>query len=203
MFPQLESLVPLVRGIRRHIPGPLATMTVLVLLAGLGQCLQANVIISYQVTNLGTSNGSQLYRYSYSFTDLGLLANQELDLQFDAAKYGSLSNGFAGADFDLLLFQPDSPPGANGDYSALALVDNPSPLGRFSVDFAYLGTGIPGAQPFVLYDDSGPVSTVIGSGLTTPLNVSSAPEPPGFTLGGLGSLVCLAGLTLGRRRSKQ
>jgi hypothetical protein len=81
-------------------------------------------------------------------------------------------------DFDVLLLQPDNPPGSPGVYSALALVDNPL-LGPFSVDFTFLGSGAPGAQPFFInqLDASGNLVSSEG-GSTTPI-----PEPATVVFG--------------------
>jgi len=191
----LKRLVPLAhRGCFASIPRILLLSAVSLL------SLQAGTVIAYDVTSLGIMNGLAAYRYTYTITGLDLLADQELDLQFDPQKYGSLFNGFAGAGFDLLLFQPNTPPGARGDYSALALISHPSLGGRFSVDFTWLATSPPGAQPFQIFDDSGALSIEIGSGATAPLVVSTTPEPGTFAAAALSSLILVAGMGLHRRR---
>lgn len=126
--------------------------------------------IRYTVTDLGANN----YRYSYFVQGFDFLADQELDIRFDPTLYGSLSNGLASADFDLLLLQPDNPTGTDGDYSALALRDHPSLAGPFSVEFVFIGEGLPGPQPFFVnaFDTSGNI-VEIESGMT----VSAIPEP--------------------------
>ena len=130
--------------------------------------------------------GQNLYRYSYLISGFNLQRNQELDIQFDPAVYLSLSNGVATHDFNLVLLQPNNPPGAVGDYSALALVDNPSLAGTFSVDVALVGSGSAqsSSQPFLInqFDQNGDFVATIGSGVTVP-RVPSVPEP------GTGSLV--------------
>ncbi len=150
--------------------------------------------IEFQVTPLG----SGVYRYNYMVSGFQFQANQELDLRFDPALYGALSNGVAPPGFDLLLLQPNNPPGTSGDYSALALVNMPS-LTPFSVDFAFLGAGVPGPQPFFInqLDASGNLIATIASGSTTSAT-ARAPEPRSFSLVSLallmgGAAVCFKG----------
>jgi hypothetical protein len=149
--------------------------------------------VGYQVSDLG----GNVFQYEFFPTDLGLLAYQELDIQFDAALFGSLFNGVADSDFRLLLLQPNNPPGAVGDYTALALVDNPSLAGPFSVDVRWLGSGVPGGLPYLLhqFDASGQNLGTIGSGSL----VVETPEPASWLLGGIG-LVIGGFLRKGRRR---
>src|SRR4051794_12909203 len=85
-----------------------------------GSLSAANV--SFQITNLGHNQ----YQLSYAVSDIQFEVNQELDIRFDPSLYGTLSNGIAPAGFDLLLLQPNNPPGVFGDYSAMALLNSPS-----------------------------------------------------------------------------
>jgi hypothetical protein len=149
--------------------------------------------VGYQVSGLG----GDVFRYEFFPSNLGLLAYQELDVQFDGALFSSLFNGVADSDFRLLLLQPNNPPGAVGDYTALALVDNPSLAGPFSVDVRWLGAGVPGELPYLLhqFDASGHNLGMIGSGSL----VEETPEPASWLLGGVG-LVIGGFLRKGRRR---
>jgi hypothetical protein len=159
--------------------------------------------IEYQVTSVdGTPASGSLFRYTYLLSDIIFEANQELDIRFDPDLYGALSNATAGAGFDVLLFQPNNPPGVFGNYTAFALVDDPSLAEPFSVEFVFLGTGAPGAQPFFVnqYDPGGSFLFSIESGLTTPAGGAPIPEPAGFSLGGVGLLV-IVGWWAVRRRS--
>src|SRR5437588_331544 len=74
----------------------------------------------------------------------------------------------------LILFQPNNPPGATGDYIALAQVNNPPLTGPFSVVFVFKGMGTPGAQPFVVeqFDQNGNFVPCVGSAC-----VSGTPAP--------------------------
>ena len=163
---------------------PLSAGLLLVLL---GTKLSAAAIVQFQVADLG----GNLHRYNYSISGYSFQQNQELAISFAPALYGTLSNGLASSGFNLLLLQPNSPPGTSGVYSALALVNNPSLAGPFSVDFIFKGPGAPSTQPFLInqYDQSGTFVSTIGSGLTTPLGGPAVPEPGSFSLGGVALLV--------------
>jgi hypothetical protein len=151
--------------------------------------------IQYQFTPLPTPGQ---YRYVYFLNTLAvtLVAREELDLQFDSNVYSSVSNAVAGSDFQALTLPPDNPPGAFGDYILLALVDNPSLAGPFSVDVTLKGSAIPGQQPFLLnqLDQNGKVISNIGSGVTTQAGTpqggsTESPEPRTIW-------TCVAGLLL-------
>lgn len=102
--------------------------------------------LQVQVTQLGSNS----FRFTYVLSNYTFQANQELAIQFDPTLYASLSNPMAPSGFSVVLLQPNNPPGTVGYYSARALVNNPSLVGPFSVDFMYLGTGYPGAQSFTV-----------------------------------------------------
>jgi hypothetical protein len=143
--------------------------------------------IQFQVTNLGQN----LDRYTYFVSGITLQANQELDLRFSPSLYSNLTNGIAPSAYSLLLMQPNNPPGTSGDYRALALTNSPSLAGPFSVDFTFLGAGIPGPQPFFInqYSPSGLFLSTIESGSTTPFSQPGVPEPATFSLGCVALLV--------------
>src|SRR5687768_7485487 len=129
--------------------------------------------ITFEVTDLGVSgSGDPLFRYTYVLDGLTLLKNTEVDIRFDPALYGELSNPVAPPDFDVLILQPNNPPGVPGDYKPLALIDNPSQSGLFSVDFTFLGPGRPGSQPFFInqYDDQFMLIDSDGPFFTTPVS---------------------------------
>jgi hypothetical protein len=161
------------------------------LLVGMAAKLSA-VVIEFKVIDLGQN----LFQYRYSVSGIAFKADQELDIRFNPALFGTLSNGVAGNNFNLLLLEPNNPPGAFGDYRALALANNPSAAGSFSVDFTFLGTGAPGSQAFLIneYTASGLFISTIDSGVTTPLEQVGTPEPPTV------ALACVALLLSGMLR---
>jgi hypothetical protein len=135
-----------------------------------------------------TQNAPNLFTYTYTVSGFDLLANQDIDIQFDQTIYSMLSNGVADSDFNLVLLQPNNPPGSAGDYSALALVDNPSLAGPFSVQVSFLNGVVnpPASQPYLLEQFSnGTYQSTFGNG-----SISIVPEPSSAVLVLLG---CAAG----------
>jgi hypothetical protein len=182
---------------------------VISLLGGLvaGQ-LTASTIHS-QLSTIGTDGvGQTVFQYNYIVTGLDLFANQELDIQFDPTIYSQLLNGVAGPGFSLLLFQPNSPPQAPGDYSALAIIDHPSFSGPFSVQFTLTDLGLImrgelGPQVYVVnqYDSNGAFKGSIPSesGSTSPGVGSRVPEPSSLSLTSVGLMLSGVGWALRRR----
>jgi hypothetical protein len=173
----------------------------LLLWAGLFATNLSAATIQFQVSNLGGTT----FRFNYVPSGFAFQVNQDLDIRFNPALYGTLSNAVVGGGFSALLLQPDNPPGSFGDYIALALVNNPSLAGPFSVDVIFKGSGTPGVQPFVInqFDPSGNFVSTITSGLTTPLGgPASVPEPGSFSLGVLAMIVGGTLWTV-RRRARQ
>ncbi len=153
--------------------------------------------IGFDVTPLA----APMFRYTYYPSGIGLQANQDIDIRFDPALYGNLTAGVAGSGFSLFLLQPNNPPGTSGDYSALALVNNPLFTGPFSVDFLFKGTGMPGSQPYTInqYDQAGALVSTIDSGSTVPVGQAAAvPEPASLPLA---AAALVAGVWALRRRS--
>lgn len=167
--------------------------------SGLAQA--APILMSREAVLLDFApGGGQIYRYSYTLSGATLLRNQEIDIRFEPANYRSLANAVAGPGFDVLLLQPDNPPGSPGDLSILALIDNPSLLSPFRVDAIYIGQGTPGPQPFSInqLDEDGRITSVIASGFAQ----APVPEPAGWMLGWLGLASLVFGKALRRLRRR-
>jgi hypothetical protein len=187
-----------------------ATVTLPILVVASALTLQAGPIVQYQVTTVGTtSTGLTQYRYNYQLSGFTLFVNEEIDIRFDPTLFDEIFNGVAGPGFDLLLFQPNQPPGVPGDYSALAGL-NASLSGTFSVDFTLapnvtLTANDPRlAQPFFLFDDNPgtslhpelPFQGVVSP--ASPAQNGSAPEPNSIWLCGIGMFVCGVGWVVRR-----
>lgn len=147
--------------------------------------------VGYEVTSLSPSlsfAGERLFRYTY-FVDFSLMENQELEVRFPADLFLDLHNEVATPDFDVVVFQPNDPLGLYGSYSALAKKDFPL-MTTFSVDFQYVGSGIPGPQRFFInqFDQNQRFVGVVLDGST----VLATPEPGGFMLCGLLLIVVAA-----------
>jgi hypothetical protein len=149
-------------------------------------------VIDYVLTALG----GNLWRYDYTINNpVPSLGFDELTVYFDVGQYELLSAPAAPAGWDPIAVQPDAGIPSDGFFDALnlgaPLADGASVSG-FSVEFAYLGVGTPGAQRYELLDSL--TLTIIGSG-TTELAPAAVPEPSTSMLALLG--IGLAGL--GRR----
>lgn len=177
-----------------------------ILLSGLlAFSLSAGTVVQYQLTTTGTTG-----IYQYTVSGFGFSANQPclsdsvpagnpglecfdvLDIEFDPNVFSQISNGVAPAGFDVLLFQPNNPPQAPGDYIAEAIVNQPSLNGIFSVDFALTGNGTPGSQQYSIdqFDTAGLFMGAVpldASGATvgnTVLPATATPEPASLSLCG-------------------
>ena len=140
-------------------------------------CLSATPIaptIQFEVGVVGTG----VDRYTYFVSGLTLQANEEIDLEFSANLFGVLSNPVVGGPFQVLLFQPNNPLGAPGDFSVAATSDNTVVTGPLSVDFTFTGPGTPGSQLFQInqFDANGKFVGLIASGNTSQL-ATAVPEP--------------------------
>jgi hypothetical protein len=157
-------------------------------------CLPAQaIVISYDLIGLGSNQ----YRYEYSVTNDGTLASgaaiELFDIMFDPATYleSSLTISTAtplASDWDEIILA--SAPGVSVAYDALALaggIANGTSVSGFSVDFIWIGTGVPGGQPFEIYD---PVNfALLESGNT--LNAVPAPAALWLLVSGSAALMAL------------
>ena len=134
--------------------------------------------------------GSSMLQVNYLLSNFTFLANQELDIQFDPSLFGTLSNPTAPSGFTINLFQPDNPPGAAGDFSALNKSGG-TVTGSFSVDAVYLGSGTPGPQEYTIsqFDSQGNFISQVSSGFTVASGDTTVPEPGSFWLGSLGFMI--------------
>lgn len=147
-------------------------------------------MIFFEAANI--SGNTWEYSYTVENDSLGFDI-EEFTVFFDVGVYENLVLADAPAGWDPLAIQPDTLLPADGFYDALALISGVAPgtsLAGFSVQFDFLGTGTPGAQPFTIVDpftfetvDSG--STQLADGIV------AVPEPGSFWLL-LAGLVCLS-----------
>lgn len=171
---------------------PLAKLTTLLFLSALAGPAAATTIF-FEATDLPDRlPGEDLYRYAYSLSDFPFPARYGFSIAFDHMLYASLESPppSVGSDWDLLSIQPDPALPDDGLFDALALVDFPATLSGFTIDFVWLGGGVPGSQPFVIYDST---FATIESGRTVAVTEPPAvPEPPalGLILLSLIALLC-------------
>jgi hypothetical protein len=165
-------------------------------------------IIRYQATDLtDLIVGEDLWQYQYTIsysTAETFLENQAISIFFDRSLYRDLEDPPpAVADWFAFVLQPSLTLPADGEYDALALMDDPSLANPFSLSFVWQGGAgkTPGSQPFLLsqFDGGGIYVGGIGSGRTIPMGGTVIPEPGTLLLVGLG----LAGLAMARGNRKQ
>jgi hypothetical protein len=167
--------------------------------------------ISLQPTDLAdTTPGEDLWQYTYTVAGGTFSAENGFMILFLAADYGHLSDPApdtdpapfvtTDAEWDLLLFDPDLPPSADGVLDSLALVSNPLNL-TFSVNVVRLAAGAPSPQTFLLYHLVNDSVVFDGEGVTQLDPGSTAvPEPASVALISTGILLQLA---RARRRAKR
>lgn len=169
------------------------TKGLLVFLVCLAGTLQASTI-RYVATNLAdTSPGQDLWRYDYTVSGRTFLHSEFFDIYFSPTIYATLTSPIGpGAGWDVTnLQQPNPvnlPPFNRGMFDAFALTDNPLLSGQFSVNFVYLGAGVPGSQPFVIF---GAGANIVETGFTSVAG-TTVPEPSlsvPFFLGWIASAV--------------
>jgi hypothetical protein len=169
-------------------------IVLLVLFAASGTAPAATIF--YTISDLSdTTPGEDLWRYEYAVSGRDFLASEFFDIYFDPNLYGTLTAGPApSADWDVAILQQPNPanfpPFDRGMFDAFALTGGPSLSGTFSVDFVYLGSGIPGRQPFEIFSAD---ADLVERGFTALI-----PEPATTAL-------CLLGLllTIGLHRRSQ
>ena len=162
------------------------------------QSVPGVISVSYDVVHLG----GNVYRYVYSITNNGSAGSaapmQLFDILFDTNLYQEPSLQIVTASSlqvqwseELLL----SLPGVPATYDALTLrggIPAGSSVTGFSVQFVWLGPGVPGSQPFQIFDPT--TFQVLQTGHT--VNSSSpVPDPTGAPAASTISLI-LIGLGL-------
>jgi hypothetical protein len=172
------------------------------LLVIFAQSAAAAVSIRYKLEPLG----GQSYRYVYSITNDGSLGGAPVllfDIMFDTTLYaeGSLqivtpSNLHPQWSEQIL----SSLPGLPAAYDVLA-ISGGVPVGTtvtgFSVQFVWLGPGVPGAQPFQIYNPVGFVLLQSGSTFAVPAAIPAAST---ISLAALGIGLAIAAAYQSRRR---
>jgi hypothetical protein len=187
-------------------------LTGIVLLSALSSFSLSAGTIQFQLTTNGTTGTYVYFLSGFDFRanapcgspihPLATGCSDELDIDFDPSVFSGLSNGVAPADFDLAVFQPNNPPSAPGDYSALALLDHASLAGPFSVAFTLFPGQLPGPQTFSIRqfanNGNGSFEGIVESGTTAPVG-SGVPEPASSSLSG--TALVLGGVVLACRRA--
>jgi hypothetical protein len=160
--------------------------------------------ITFDAVDLGNvSAGEDLWRYVYTVEGATFNANDGFAILFDPVVYGALLASTPDTnpdvisttdpEWDILLLPPDPGLPDGGVFDALSYAGTAVNV-TFTVDFVWLGTAAPGAQPFNLYTLAEDLSVIKGEEGVTQAN--SVPEPGTLALLAIG----LAGFA-GRRWS--
>ena len=135
--------------------------------------------------------GQDLWEIRYRTSEFPYGANHAISIGFDLDLFADLEDppASAGADWDVIVLQPDAHLASDGIYDALALVDPAVLPAFFGLTFVWHGAPgtAPNAQPFTVseFSASGALLGVRESGTTVPV-----PEPVSavLLLGGLFAL---------------
>ena len=165
------------------------------------------LMIQYAATDLtDTTSGEDLWRYDYTLSGQVFNEYQGFTVFFSPTNYGVLSSPGApnsSPDRDVLTIDPDPGIPDDGWFDALALVNNASLSGTFSVQFVWLGgaSTAPGAQSYETYKCSD-IDCSTGVDITSrggSLPTGAIPEPASLSL----VLAGLLGLGARRFRNRQ
>lgn len=177
------------------------TASLVTLAAALWAGAAQAILIEYELADLGSNK----YRYEYTVTNNGTLSGtapvEAFLIEFDDLLYsetslrhvtpGPLSTQWYE---EILGSVPAISP---ADYSAdtsgnlLQAIANGTSLGKFMVEFEWIGLGLPGSQPFEIYnlDNTNPVNEpwqLVESGQTQLKQADQVPEPAVLALFGIG-----------------
>jgi hypothetical protein len=163
--------------------------------------------ITFETVDLAdVTVGEDLWRYIYTVGDASFDANDGFAIFFDPQLYGALiastpdtnpaEISTTDAEWDILVLPPDLGLPDGGVFDALSYAGVAVNL-AFTVDFVWLGTSSPGAQPFNLYTLGEDSLVITGGGVTEAAN--PVPEPGTLALLAIGS-AAFAGRQLSNRR---
>ena len=151
---------------------------------------RAHAGIIYTAIDLSTPgpNGGDLWQYTYQLSNYTPQQNVAFEVLFDPFLYSNLQNTPSSpAGWSVITIQPDPNIPDVGRYSALALANNVSIAGPFTVTFVWLGSSgtKPGAQTveFNKFDSSGNFLQSLGAVQSSPV-----PEPATMMMVGLALL---------------
>jgi len=128
--------------------------------------------VTYDVSNVA----SNTWEYTYTVAnDMLAFDIEEITIFFDVGLYENLAAQSTPAGWDVLVIEPDVFLPDDGFYDALSLGVGIVPgvsLGGFSVQFDFLGAGVPGDQFFDIVDPF--TFDVLDSGSTSVIPIPAA-----------------------------
>jgi len=152
--------------------------------------------LRYTVADLADNvPGDDLWEYSYFFSGFSFQTNQGFSVFFDSQLYRDLQNArpVGNPQWNMIAVQRDVVLNQPGYLDGQARVNGPAFQGPFQVAFVWLGVGVPGSQPFEIYDSN---FQTLFSG------TSVVPEPQSFVLAIVGGLMLLGYRASRLRRSR-
>lgn len=156
-------------------PRTTRSFTAFLLILSAFTCSSPAALITFGASNLAdTTPGQDLWEYTYQVGLANFGAGEGFAVNFNRNLYTLLQSPppVVNGDWDALTIQPDLTLHSDGFYDALALRDDPSLADPFLVRFVWLGSGVPGTQPFNVYDQD---FSVISQGQTAPIPEPSTP----------------------------
>lgn len=156
---------------------------------------RANAALTYEAVDVpDTIVGVNRMKYTYHL-DGAFTAFQGFTLIYDSMRYANLAGTTPlGAEWDQVIIQPGLPGTFDGLQFNTALANIVDATATFEVEFDWSGVGLPGPQPYEVFDDQ---FNLISASRTTPFAVvASVPEPDTLFL-------VLAGLLLLLRRGQR
>ena len=103
------------------------------------------------------------------------------NLIYDSSRYANLdvTVPLLGSDWAQLLIQPDAGAPLDGLLTYTALTDIADATSTLEVEFDWLGVGMPGSQPYEIFDDG---FNIVSTARTTEFGANTVPEPATLAL---------------------
>jgi hypothetical protein len=144
------------------------------------------ILIQYEATELSdTTEGADLWQYTYAVSDHTFNAGQGFTIYFDHLLYKEIESPTptVNGEWDIIVWQPEPSVSTDGAYDALSVTskaEGASLEQPFTVQFVWLGDGTPGSQSFEIYQER--PFNVLTSGTTTSLSAFDLVIPEGIGL---------------------
>ncbi|MGA1876049.1 MAG: hypothetical protein ACMUIA_10615 [bacterium] len=126
--------------------------------------------IAYELFEIGDGT----WKYAYTVHNYSFSKDYGFTIYFDYGLYEDIISFDHGDDWDILTWDPRIYLGyeESGAYDALALTDEASLMDPFTVQFNWLGAGIPGSQFYSIYESNTWTELDTGITFTTPIGQS-------------------------------
>lgn len=150
------------------------------------------------ISATATNTGGSVWRYDFALSSFSNGAGAGFTIYFPLASVTALANPVASGEWDAIVLTPDSPPGSDGAFDALALTGSPS-LIPFSVEATIASGAAPLVLRFEIYR-SNPFAVLEAGNTFDPASGAAVPEPSGGLLMWTGATAFLLQAARARRR---